>query len=179
MPDLVATHRQLLARFRKSMNLVGPGDLQEHFDDSDRALQRLQPTGHWVDLGSGAGFPGIPLAARHPDLRVDLVDSRQKRCTFLQMVLEEAEVPPERCQVYCQRVEDLAGPYDGVVSRAFAPPPDALAHAQRLLRPGGLCVLFLQAGATVPIPEGWEVIDTVPYVVGSKARKAVTLRWQP
>ena len=72
-----------------------------------------------------------------------------------------------------------AGPYDGVVSRAFAPPPDALAHAQRLLRPGGLCVLFLQAGATVPAPEGWQVIDTVPYVVGSKARKAVTLRWQP
>jgi 16S rRNA (guanine527-N7)-methyltransferase len=179
MSDLLDVHAALLQRFRKSMNLVGPGPVDDHFVDSHRALQALDPTpaGHWVDLGSGAGFPGIPLVAMHPDLRVDLVDSRRKRCTFLQMVLEEAEVSPERCRVLCQRVEELDGPYDGVVSRAFAPPADALAHAARLLRPGGRCVLFLQGGAAVPEVEGFTLAQQTPYEVGGRHRRSATLVW--
>ena len=88
MSDLLSTHRRLLERWRKSMNLVGPGDVQVHFDDCQLALATLTPEGHWVDLGSGAGFPGIPLAATWPELRVDLVDSRKKRCWFLEQVLD-------------------------------------------------------------------------------------------
>lgn len=179
MPDLLATHATLLERFRRSMNLIGPGPVADHFTDSERALGDLRPEGRWVDLGSGAGFPGIPLLARGEQHTVDLVDSRQKRCTFLQMVLEEAEVPRPRWRVLCQRVEALEGPYDGVVSRAFAPPPDAMAHAERLLRPGGRCVLFLQAGAKPPERPGWSVVATHPYEVGGRQRKGVHLTWSP
>jgi len=182
--SLEATHRALLERFRKTMNLVGPGPIDEHFDDAASALHGLQPTGRWVDLGSGAGFPGLVLVDRFPQLQVDLVDSRQKRCTFLEMVLEEARIPAERARVLCQRVEALPGAtYDGVVSRAFAPPAVALEHAERLLVPGGTAVLFLQNHAPdCPEPQAsdprWEVFHVEHYALGARRRKAVSLHFQ-
>ena len=174
--DLLTVHRELLERFRRSMNLVGPGPVEVHFEDSALALAGLEPTGHWADLGSGAGFPGLPLAARWPALRVDLVDSRQKRCTFLEHVLEEAEEDPARVRVICGRVEQLDGPYDGVVSRAFAAPQVFLDHAARLLRPGGTAVLFLQDDASAPADQRFEVFHVEPYRLGPKRRKAVSVR---
>jgi 16S rRNA (guanine(527)-N(7))-methyltransferase RsmG len=175
-PRLIAVHRELLERFRHSMNLVGPGPVQEHYDDCDCAMAGLSPEGHWVDLGTGAGFPGIPLAARWTDLRVDLVDSRRKRCIFLEHVLEEAEVDPGRVQVICDRAENLSGPYDGVVSRAFTAPDGFLDHAARLLRPGGVAVLFLQGDAEVPGDDRFEAFHVEPYRLGTRHRKSVALQ---
>lgn len=175
-PDLLTVHRDLLERFRRSMNLVGPGPVQEHFDDCALALEGLSPAGRWADLGSGAGFPGLPLAALWPELRVDLVESRRKRCTFLEHVLEEAEVDPGRVRVICDRVERVDGPYDGVVSRAFTAPEGFLEHAARLLRPGGVAVLFLQGDAEVPGDERFDVFHVEPYRLGPKHRKSVALR---
>ncbi len=177
MQDLLETHRRLLAQWRKTMNLVGPGDLSEHYQDSERALAWMKPSGRWVDLGSGAGFPGIVLASMYPELQVDLVDSRSKRCAFLNRVLTEAGIGTERVRVHCQRVEKLeGGQWDGVVSRAFAPPPKALSHARRLLVPGGTAVLFLQEETSAPVVEGLQVFHVEHYVVGGKRRKAVGLR---
>ena len=177
MSDLLQTHRRLLAQWRTKMNLVGPGDLSDHYDDCTRALGWLKPTGRWVDLGSGAGFPGIVLAAMFPDLRVDLVDSRSKRCAFLNRVLAESETDPERVRVHCTRVETLeAGLWNGVVSRAFAPPPVAMGHAQRLLAPDGMAVLFLQEDTAPPVTDGMTVFHVERYAVSGKRRKAVGLR---
>ena len=61
------------------MDLVGPGPLEPHFQDAAGAVAGLEAVGRWVDLGSGAGFPGIALAARHPGAEVWLVESRRKR----------------------------------------------------------------------------------------------------
>lgn len=176
MPDLLQTHLDLLERWRHVMNLIGPGPAAEHVEDCDKALAGLRPEGRWVDLGSGAGFPGLVLAARWPELSVDLVDSRRKRCVFLEQVLGTAGVAPSRVRVRNARVEDLEGPYDGLVARAFAPPDEVLAHAARLLRPGGLAVLFLQADADVPIPDGFEVFHVERYRLGGKDRRSVTVR---
>jgi 16S rRNA (guanine527-N7)-methyltransferase len=178
--DLLATHRSLLARFRKSMNLVGPGDLSLHYLDADRSLHWLEPTGHWVDLGTGAGLPGIPFAARFPDVAIDLVDSREKRCIFLEKVLAEAELGDRRpITVRHMRVEDLPNStYDGVLARAFTPPPKLLRHAERLLVPGGTLVLLLQEDTPVPPSARFEVFHVEPYVVDRKPRKAVGLRLQ-
>jgi 16S rRNA (guanine527-N7)-methyltransferase len=176
--DLIETHKSLLSRWRSSMNLIGPGDVQEHFDDCRMALSWVQPTGHWVDLGSGAGFPGIPFAASHPDVRVDLVDSRRKRCVFLDQVLGTAGISPDRVAVHCMRVEQLTGPYDGVISRAFAQPPAVLKHGARLLNPGGQMVLFMQAEASVPEHPDYELFHVEHYALGAKCRKAVGLCWR-
>jgi len=177
MRDLRAVHRELLERWRHITNLVGPGPVDEHFEDCERALAWLRPTGAWVDLGSGAGFPGLVLAALTPDLRVDLVDSRSRRCAFLQRVLVEAEVSPDRVTVRCERVEQLPeARWDGLVARAFAPPEDVLEHAARLLRPGGTVVLFLQEDAPVPRDARFETFHVEHYAVGGKARKAAGLR---
>lgn len=140
---LLEIHREALERWRQSMNLVGPGPLEPHYQDCEQALAGLQPQGRWADLGSGAGFPGMIFAHLFPEVELHLVDSRRKRCVFLEHVLAEARIPPERVRVLCERVEDLRGPYDGLVSRAFAPPPEVLEHAARLLRAGGQVVLFL------------------------------------
>ncbi len=170
------THRALLERWRKSMNLVGPGDVGVHFDDCTLALAGLEPQGHWVDLGSGAGFPGLVLAALFPELKVDLVDSRQKRCVFLEAVLGEAGVAQGRVTVHQARAETIEGPYDGLVARAFTAPEVVLDYAQSLLRPGGLVVLFLQDDAQVPVREGFASFHVEHYTVDGKRRKAVTLR---
>jgi 16S rRNA (guanine527-N7)-methyltransferase len=162
------------------MNLVGPGPIDEHYTDSEAAIAHLEPSGHWADLGSGAGFPGIVFAARFPHVAVDLVESRLKRCTFLEAVLLEAADAvtrrPAPLRVVCSRIEDLPGStYDGVLARALAPPAEVLAHAGRLLRPGGTVVLFLQAGVPVPTPAGWKTVGVWPYTVGGRARQAAAL----
>lgn len=178
MADLLTTHRDLLGRFRKSMNLVGPGDLALHYLDADHSLHWLEPEGHWADLGTGAGLPGIPFAARFPHVAIDLVDSREKRCIFLHKVLAEADLGGRApIRVLHMRVEDLPGEsYDGIIARAFTPPPKLLAHARRLLVPGGTLVLLLQDDTEAPEAEDFDVFHVEPYAVDGKHRKAVGLR---
>ncbi len=160
------------------MNLVGPGDLEEHYEDCSRALAWLVPAGRWVDLGSGAGFPGIVFAATAPPtVSVDLVESRQKRAAFLLDVLVTAQVPDDRIRVLRQRAEDLEPEsYQGVLARAFAPPPEVLNHAARLLVPEGTVVLFLQEDDTPPSDDRFEVFHVEHYVVRGRTRKTVGLR---
>ena len=103
------------------MDLVGPGATDPHFEDAAKAVSWIESEGLWLDLGSGAGFPGIALAARHPHLQVDLVESRQKRALFLKQVLQAAEL--KNARILHQRSESLeVGLANGVISRAYRPP---------------------------------------------------------
>jgi len=175
--DLLQVHRELLEQWRHVMNLVGPGGLDEHYVDAQLGLRALRPFGHWADLGSGAGFPGIPFLAQFPSVEVDLVESRAKRATFLEEVLGRAGLRPPRARVVRGRVEDLAAhSYDGTLARAFAPPEVVLRHAERLLVPGGTAVLFLSEEQAVPERDGFEVFHVEPYEVDRRARKTVELR---
>lgn len=172
---LDATHRRLLERYRKVMNLVGPGSIGVHFEDCASALAGLKATGAWVDLGSGAGFPGLVLAARSPEATVELVDSRQKRCAFLEQVVGEAEAAG--VTVTCARVEELpSAAYDGVTARAFAAPTEVLEHARRLLRGEGRVVLFLQEDGEVPDAPDFVIERDNAYNVEGKRRRGVVLR---
>ena len=180
MPDLLATHRALLEQWRNAMNLVGPGDVGEHYEDAERALAKLEPSGHWAYLGTGAGFPGIVFAARFPQVQLDLVDSRRKRCSFVQQVLAQAQVPSDRVRVLCKRVEDLdPSAYDGLLARAFGPQAEVLDHADRLLGEGGTLVLFHNSDAPLPEDPRFEVIHVERYVVAGRDRRSVTLRRRP
>jgi 16S rRNA (guanine527-N7)-methyltransferase len=181
--SLLEAHRQALERWRRSMNLVGPGDLDEHYLDCERALGPVEdPRGRWVDLGSGAGFPGIVFAAQHvgEGCWIELVDVRRKRCVFLEHVLGVAGVGPSQVAVRCTDVEGLdPASYDGVLARGFASPAEVLERARRLLRPGGRIVLFLQESGVVPEAPDFRVEFDHPYEVGGRQRRSVGLRRLP
>ena len=165
-------HRALLERWRKVMNLVGPGPVDAHFQDAVGAVTGLDAVGRWADLGSGAGFPGIALAARFPSASVLLVESRAKRATFLAQVIREAQL--ENARVFHGRVEALSEGFDGIISRAFRPPEAYLKDAERLLKPGGQAVLL--SGDPPPAFSGWAVQSVVEYAVtdGTRTRTSLT-----
>lgn len=175
MTPLRTAHHALLAKFRHSMNLIGPGTEAQHFEDCDQALSILQsPTGHWVDLGSGAGFPGLVLADLFPQLRVDLVESRKKRCWFLSEVVRQGQcstVNVLRCRAETVTKTD----YDGLVARAFTQPERVMQWAERMVRPGGHVVLFLQDDAHIPDHEAFRCVEENTYVLDGKHRKSALL----
>ena len=161
-------HLSMLAQWRGAMNLVGPGPLEPHFMDAAGAVHGLGAQGRWADLGSGAGFPGIAFAARHPDATIMLVESRSKRATFLAHVIRESGLT--NATVYHGRVENVSGGLDGVISRAFRPPESYLKDAGRLLCPTGRAVLL--SGGPPPSFPGWQVQETSEYAVvdGTRTR---------
>lgn len=176
---LCQAHLTLIERFRGVMNLVGPGPARFHLEDCAEALRVLSaPAGRWVDLGSGAGFPGLVFAARFPAVPLDLVDSRRKRCVFLEEVLA-AGLPAEHApvDVRCARIEDLpAATWDGAMARGLAAPAQVLAWAERVLVPGGRLLLMLTAGQPLHPPEGWQVEAEYAYAIDGRERRAVLLR---
>lgn len=168
------THRALLERWRGAMDLVGPGPLELHFEDSALAVEGLGADGTWADLGSGAGFPGVALAARYPASRVLLVESRQKRGAFLRQVVRETGL--SNVEVVNARVEALTARFDGVVSRAFAPPPAYLAQAERLLLPGGRALLLFAGGDAPDGGAGLQLESVRSYRVAGRPRSVATYR---
>ena len=142
LADMVR-YRELLEDWSGKMNLVGPSALRafwrRHALDSAQLLP-LEPAAlRWTDVGSGAGLPGIVLAILgrdRPGMTVQLVESMQKRCAFLQAVVGELELP---ATVTLGRVEALRNAEaDVVTARAVAPLPRLLDHTQAVLKRGAV-----------------------------------------
>lgn len=170
-------HLDLLERWRGAMDLVGPGPVEPHAWDSAAAVAWLaaaSPQGRWADLGSGAGFPGVSLAARFPALDVSLVESRLKRAMFLDQVRDATEL--KNISVLNCRTNSLeSGAWDGVISRAYRPPEGYLDDALRLLRPGGIAVLMLARQDPPELP-GLRLFHVERYAVEDRERQAVGYR---
>jgi 16S rRNA (guanine527-N7)-methyltransferase len=124
-----ARYVELLATVGVERGLIGPREtdrLWERHVFNSAATADLVPEGvHVVDVGSGAGLPGIPLALRRPDLRVTLLEPLLRRATFLNEALEILALGG-RVRVVRARAEDHAEAYDAVLSRALAPLPRLL-----------------------------------------------------
>jgi 16S rRNA (guanine527-N7)-methyltransferase len=124
----------LIAKWNQVYNLTAIRDPQrmavEHVLDSLAIVPHVAP-GRVLDVGSGAGLPGIPLAIARPAWHVTLLDSNHKRCTFLQQASIELKL--RNAAVACSRIESFRpdAPFDSVVSRAFS---DA-AHFARVALP--------------------------------------------
>jgi 16S rRNA (guanine527-N7)-methyltransferase len=101
-----------------------------------------------VDLGSGAGLPGLVVAIAVPSLSVTLAEVRQRRAAFLEFAVEQLGVA--NVTVAARRLEDLTGEVDLCFARAFAPLPQAWTVAERLLGPGGRLVYFAGSGSDAP-----------------------------
>jgi 16S rRNA (guanine527-N7)-methyltransferase len=91
-----------------------------------------------LDAGSGAGFPGIPLAVAKPGIRVALLDSNHKKAAFLRQVVAELEL--KNASVVCERVESWrpAEKFDCIISRALAEIAEFVSLSAHLLAPGGV-----------------------------------------
>lgn len=108
-------------------------------EDSLRAVPLLAGLGDpVVDVGSGGGAPGIPLALELPDREFVLLESQRRKCSFL-----ERWAPPNT-RVVCGRAEEQGVDWAGAaVAKALAPPPVAAEWCLPLVRPGGAAVLFV------------------------------------
>jgi 16S rRNA (guanine527-N7)-methyltransferase len=119
-------------------NLVGSTDsdaLRLHVGESLAAVRHLPPDARVVDLGSGAGFPGLPLLIARPDLRITLVEARERRLHFLRHVVRMLSL---ECAVVRCRIEDPpVGAFDYALLRAVAPVRRALRLAAPWLASGG------------------------------------------
>lgn len=159
--SLIESHRRLLSKWRSKMDLIGPGDMEHHFIDAYQAIHGLQLRGNWIDLGSGAGFPGIALGALYPNVQLTMVESRQKRTTFLKQVIHQGKA--DNITILCQRTEQVDGPFDGVISRAYKPPLDFLEDAKRLTTLGGFAICMLGENGSFDVPGEWRLIDEKIY----------------
>lgn len=130
--------RTNLTAFRDSAEVV-----REGFLDSLACLPFVPPQASRVlDVGSGAGFPAIPLKLFRPSLNVTLVEASRRKCTFLRHILRSLGLRGVR--VVQRRAEDLAadpaerGQYDLAFARAVAPLPEQMRLVAPFLRAGGL-----------------------------------------
>ena len=116
-----------------------------HLDGSLAALETVRGLeGPIVDVGSGGGAPGIPLAAALPEREVTLLESSRRKCAFLERWA--GEFPNVR--VVCSRAEEQPVETFGVaVAKALAPPPVAAEWCLPLVAPGGAVVLFVGPSA--------------------------------
>jgi 16S rRNA (guanine527-N7)-methyltransferase len=147
--DRLRLHLDLLQHWQRRINLVGRATLADpwrrHMLDSAQLLPLLPPScASLVDLGSGAGFPGLVLAACGAR-GIHLIESDGRKARFLMEVARRSELDVE---VHACRIEAIAGwPADVVTARALAPLPRLLCLAERFLAPESQC-LFLK-GANV------------------------------
>jgi 16S rRNA (guanine527-N7)-methyltransferase len=135
----------LIQKWSKVYNLTAVRDpaqmLSHHLLDSLAAVKPLlsQTQGRAIrllDVGSGAGLPGVVLAICCPEIWVDCVDTVAKKAAFVQQVALQLKLPNLR-GVH-GRVETLSGPYDVICSRAFSSLPDFVVWSSGALAPGGV-----------------------------------------
>jgi len=150
-------HVDLMLKWNRSVNLTAitdPDEVAEKHVLDSLAVVPLLPSGSLLDAGTGAGFPGIPVAIARPDLEVVLVDSVQKKVAFLKSVLAELRLPGARAVAVRLRGDPAAEHLPRVraaVSRAVAEPGAWLALAEEYVLPGGLA--FCMLGPSDPVPD--------------------------
>lgn len=130
--------RDLLLKWNKTYNLTALRDPQQaishHLLDSLAILPHIGQ-GSLLDVGSGGGLPGIPLAIARPQLAVSMVDTVQKKATFLQQAAIELAL--KNVAVHHARVEEMQGLYAQISSRAFSELALFVGLTRHLLAPGG------------------------------------------
>ena len=166
--DRVAFFLAELDRWRRSVNLTGrlaAGELVAHTLESLLGEPYLPRDSRAVDIGTGGGFPGVPLAIARPDVDMTWLEPREKRAAFLRHVARAVPVPNAR--VVVGRYEELAdATFDAATSRAVK--IDRASEAVRFLVPGGVLILWttesdrlredrgsagLRLEQSIPIPE--------------------------
>jgi 16S rRNA (guanine527-N7)-methyltransferase len=186
---VLAYYLTLLVKWNKSMNLVGPQGWEQvfhsliidslHLADFLDSLE-LPDKPVTLDLGAGAGLPGIPLRALWQAGDYRLVESREKRCIFMRTALRIMKLP--RTDVFQGRAEKIPSetlPADLILSKAFMPWKELLEFVKPMLAAQGMIVIL----SNDPAPSeqdlegpGYKLEDSMQYKAGDKTHYFWALR---
>lgn len=174
----LSSYAALLRRWNRVYNLTAIDAaeqvLSHHLLDSLAIVRPLQavagrigrPDPRVLDVGSGAGLPGLPLAIACPQVDITLIDAVGKKCAFLTQVVVELRL--SNVTVRHGRVERLAGEFDLIASRAFAAATDLVRLTRHLLAPGGRWLAMkghVDPVETAALPAGVRVEDVLSLAV--------------
>ncbi len=175
---------ELLLSWRRRINLVGATDwpsmltlIQDSWHLADLLQEWGQPVERSLDLGAGAGLPGIPLRLFWSAGHYLLVEPRAKRAIFLRQAVAELNLP--HTAVMQSRMEDLplsARRVDLVVARAFRPPAALLSAAREVLGPGGAVVLMTRK--LPPLPEDYVLLAHKRYNAREATQGLFLVQWR-
>ena len=158
----ISQYVDILATKGVAYGLLGPKEAdrvwERHILNSAALGGLIEPDATVIDVGSGAGLPGIPLALLRPDLRVTLLEPLLRRSTFLVEVVNELQVTAQVAVVRA-RAEDHAERYDIVVARAVAPLDRLIGWCNPLRRSGGVILAVKGRNATTEIEQAAEVLS--------------------
>jgi 16S rRNA (guanine527-N7)-methyltransferase len=162
---LAIRYVEILATRGVVRGLIGPREparlWRRHVLNSVALVDQVPAAAHVVDLGSGAGLPGIPLALARPDISVTLVEPMQRRVDFLREVVDELGLT--RVVITRARAEELPrGEADVVVARAVAPLTRLIPLALPLLRAGGRLLALKGENAATEVGKARHVLATWP-----------------
>ncbi|MEA4925258.1 MAG: 16S rRNA (guanine(527)-N(7))-methyltransferase RsmG [Syntrophomonadaceae bacterium] len=166
--------KQLLEEENKKQNLIsrktGPEEIEQHVKDSLQVLQWISLSGRQVvDIGSGAGFPGLILALACPDCYVTLVESDLKKSGFLkyactELNLSNVEIIRDRAEILGQSPEHR-NRYDVCTSRAVAAMRIMLEYGIPLVKPEGMLLLWKGSGYQQEIADAQNALKALGGIV--------------
>ncbi|MBE6896366.1 MAG: 16S rRNA (guanine(527)-N(7))-methyltransferase RsmG [Ruminococcaceae bacterium] len=179
----------LLVEWAQKINLTAITEEKEiverHFIDSLLPLRSeyIKNGAECADVGTGAGFPGVPIAIMRPDIKMELIDSLRKRLDFLNLVIEKTGI--ENCETRHIRAEDAAKGelrerFDIVFSRAVARTVSLTELCLPLVREGGYMLALKSIAAKEELEEAKAAIDILggdtPILFGSDERNMVIIK---
>ncbi|MDN5725260.1 MAG: 16S rRNA (guanine(527)-N(7))-methyltransferase RsmG [Propionibacteriales bacterium] len=147
---VIEQYAEILAGRGIEWGLLGPREADRIWDrhilNSAALASLVSENATVVDVGSGAGLPGIPLAIARPDLRVTCIEPLLRRANFLELAIEELDLS-DRVTVVRDRAEDHRSSYDVVTSRALAPLDKLVRWSWPLVTAGGAVLAIKGASA--------------------------------
>ena len=171
------TYFHMLVEWNEKMNLTGITEedavYEKHFYDSLLSIKDFKYEGRMIDVGSGAGFPGLVLKIAYPELETVLLEPIGKRCTFLKAVIDELKL--EKIEVVNARSEDYAKDnresFDIATARAVSNLNILSELCVPLIKVGGCFVILRGASGLEEIKEAKEALK----VLGTKEDKVIEM----
>lgn len=161
----------LLSEWNQKFNLTAIRDKEDirvkHFLDSLSCLKIIgkNPDGNFVDVGSGAGFPGLPLKIVCPDIKLTLIESIRKKTNFLSFVVQDLRL--KDVSIICERVEKIGNmqnhraSYDWALARSVASLPTLLEYLLPLVKVGGFVLAQKGEGVQGEVKEAEHALSVL------------------
>lgn len=161
--DFYTQYTEIFLEENSKLNLISKNDekflWEKHIYDSlaiGKVFEKYGKPGNLLDIGTGGGFPAIPVALAYPDIKVTAVDSIAKKIRAVQTIIKKLEL--KNLTAVCSRIENLSGQYDIVVSRAVSSLKNICEYALPKLKKGGYFAAYKSRKAPDEIKETYHIL---------------------